>query len=135
MLLLYGPASIPFSEIIQFVLTVDRRLDLNSVPFTLPIGLIIDAFNLIWRSYDNSRSWREELRHIAQPGRDFSESNLFNILLAGSWLGATDPRDRVYAFLGHPAAKLGREKKTIVEPDYDVSKEEMFTKLTINLLS
>jgi hypothetical protein len=132
---LYGPTSIPFSEIIQFVLTVDRRLDLNSVPFTLPIGLIIDAFNLIWRSYDNARSWREELRHIAQPGRDFSESSFFNILLAGSWLGATDPRDRVYAFLGHPAAKRGREKKTMVEPDYDVSKEEMFTKLTIDLLS
>ncbi|KIM94620.1 hypothetical protein OIDMADRAFT_60396 [Oidiodendron maius Zn] len=132
---LYGPTSIPFSEIIQFVLTVDRRLDLNSVPFTLPIGLIIDAFNLIWRSYGNARSWREELRHIAQPGEDFSESNFFNILLAGSWLGATDPRDRVYAFLGHPAAKRGREKKTIVEPDYDASKEEMFTKLTIELLS
>lgn len=74
------------------------------------------------------------MRHIATSDEGLRESHFFNILLAGSWMGATDSRDRVYAFLGHPAARRGGHRKTIVEADYEIPKEELFSKLTIKLL-
>ena len=130
-LMLYGDTSILWSEVIQFIISVDKQIDLNSVPVTLSIGPTIDAFNMIWRSYDNPRSWRTQLRHVAKPTNDFAESHFFNILLTGSWMGATDPRDRVYAFLGHPAAQRNEGRNTIVNADYDISKEQLYTELTI----
>ena len=131
----YGDTALPWVELVQFIMSVDKQIDLGSTaPIDLPIGPTTDVFNSIWKSYDNPRSWRNQLRHVARPSEDFTKSSFFDILLAGSWMGATDPRDRVYAFLGHPAASRGQKKKSIMTPDYEITKEQLYTELTINLL-
>lgn len=55
---LYGRCSIPWAEVIQFIMSVDHRLDLNSVDISMPMDGIVDAFNMIWCSYDNATTWR-----------------------------------------------------------------------------
>jgi len=57
---LYGKHSIPWSDVIQFILLEHQRPDLAAVPVVLRIGRTIDAFNLIWCGYENAASWRTE---------------------------------------------------------------------------
>jgi len=45
---------------------------------------------------------------------------------------ATNPRDRVYALLGHPSALV--HGRLIVEPDYNKSKSDLFLELAVKLI-
>ena len=134
--LLYGRASISWSEIVQFIVLVDKQIDVNTAaPLDLSIGPVLEVFYAVWLSYDNPRSWRKQLRHIARPSPEFTSSHFLNVLLTGSSMEAADPRDRVYAFLGHATAKAKGANKTLVEADYEISKEQLYTDLTIRLLT
>src|ERR1700722_5108138 len=119
---LYGDLTIAWSQIVEFGLLFASLPDLGSVFSTLA-PRIIDSFNLIWSTYENPRTWRTELpltRALSKQSRSTSAeqlalrssrslsssaSHFLNVLVAGSAKSATDPRDFVYAFLGHPAAQ------------------------------
>jgi hypothetical protein len=62
-------------------------------------------------------------------------SNTFlDLLSLVRGLGCTDPRDRVYAFLGHPLAKLGEGTRTIVWPDYEKSYLDVYLEAAVNMV-
>lgn len=46
---------------------------------------------------------------------------------------ASDPRDYVYALLGHPSASINGVP--IIEPDYNKSPEELYFEVTMKILS
>ncbi|KAM0720640.1 hypothetical protein Q7P37_004777 [Cladosporium fusiforme] len=134
---LYGRHSIPWVEVIQFIMSVDHRLDLNKTNIALPMDGIVDAFNMIWCSYGNDTTWRNEkpfLKHIAERDEGLMHANFANILLAGGWLSATDPRDRVYAFLGHPAARVEGGARTVVKADYQTTATSLYTAVHQHLI-
>lgn len=74
------------------------------------------------------------LKHIAERDHGLVHANFTNILLAGGWLGATDPRDRVYAFLGHPAARVEGNTRTLVKADYRVTATSLFAAVHQHLI-
>ncbi|KAL1600661.1 hypothetical protein SLS60_007049 [Paraconiothyrium brasiliense] len=134
---LYGKHSIPWSDMIQFILIEHRRPDLKAVPVVLRIGRTIDAFNLIWCNYGNATSWRTErpyIRYLSGLPHHRLRKDLFNVLLTGARFDATDGRDHVYAFLGHPSASFSETKSTIIEADYKVTKEELYRHVATTLL-
>ncbi|TAQ87061.1 hypothetical protein B7494_g4609 [Chlorociboria aeruginascens] len=45
---------------------------------------------------------------------------------------STDPRDYVYALLGHPSARVDEAGGLIVDPDYTISTTEAYTNLAVN---
>ncbi|ETS84747.1 hypothetical protein PFICI_02772 [Pestalotiopsis fici W106-1] len=63
-----------------------------------------------------------------QPLYDFSE-----VLHWARIHISTDPRDYVYALLGHPSAIVGGD--LIIEPRYTVSTKEVYTTLAINTIT
>lgn len=126
---LYGRCSIPWAEVIQLIMSVDHRLDLNRAPVSMPMDGIVDAFNIILYSYGNGITWRNEkqfLKHIAERDHGLTHASFTNILLAGGWLGTTGPRDRVYAFLDHPAARVEGTTRALVKADYRVTATSLF---------
>jgi hypothetical protein len=46
----------------------------------------------------------------------------------------TDPRDRVFALLGHYSARTGPENQLIMKADYNMSKEEVYRKIATTTL-
>jgi len=49
-----------------------------------------------------------------------SRSNFCDVLQIGATFKASDPRDYVYAFLGHPAAQVKYKTGAIMDPDYTI---------------
>lgn len=62
--------------------------------------------------------------------------NFLNVLSTSVSLLATDPRDYIYGFLGHPAARIMShpENKLLVTPDYNKNVEEVYMDTTIALI-
>ena len=148
---LYGDLTIAWSQIVEFGLLFASLPDLGSVFSTLA-PRIIDSFNLIWSTYENPRTWRTELpltRALSKQSRSTSAeqlalrssrslsssaSHFLNVLVAGSAKSATDPRDFVYAFLGHPAAQSPSGKGTIVPANYSASVSKAYRDVALYLL-
>jgi Heterokaryon incompatibility protein (HET) len=120
-----GPYSINFSEIIQFVETymlsqqILHELDIYT-------GRTQAAFQEIWPSFDTVGSWLDEkplLKELANIYRQYNDHakaiGMVMVLHAGRYFSASDPRDHVFAFLGHPFLK------NIVEPDYTLPLEDV----------
>ncbi|KAK1750896.1 heterokaryon incompatibility protein-domain-containing protein [Echria macrotheca] len=63
-----------------------------------------------------------------------SERTFYDLLDHGSMLSCRDPRDRVYAFLGHPLARRQdsscEEDRPIIIPDYSKSLGELYLEVT-----
>ena len=73
-----------------------------------------------------------------QTKRDFGtfskDWTLLKLLNSAKGLKATDPRDFIYSFLGHPAA-LRSSDMTIIAPDYSIDHLETFHKFGTQWLS
>ncbi|KAF2123217.1 heterokaryon incompatibility protein-domain-containing protein [Lophiotrema nucula] len=126
-IVLYGSRSIQWSELIQFILLEYRRPELQAIPVTLKIGRTIDAFNLLWCTYGNFESWKIErpyIQYLSKLPHHASRSHFFNLLLTGARFNATDGRDHVYAFLGHPSA-VNKNNRRIFEADYSLDIDEV----------
>jgi hypothetical protein len=92
-----------------------------------------DAFATLWCTYgtsmsrENAELWNQDFppnRHICVPSISF-----LNVLMVASRYKATDARDFIYAFLGHPSAKLkidGPQGPTLVELDCTISTGELY---------
>ena len=73
------------------------------------------------------------IRHVWEVDEDGKPQCDF--LTALHWvriLRVTDPRDRVFALLGHPLAVLNGE--TVAKPDYNVSRGVVYTKLAATFI-
>lgn len=86
---------------------------------------MFSMFNVMFRSYTEVTSWTKHPMLEAIAADHASTTHTFiELLYAGSNFNATDPRDYVYAFLGHPAARL-RNGELLTTPDYRKSVEQI----------
>ncbi|KAI4594402.1 hypothetical protein KJ359_008426 [Pestalotiopsis sp. 9143b] len=88
---------------------------------------IVTHFNLkSWVCNHICMVWT--MKPDGQPLYDFSE-----VLHWARIHISTDPRDYVYALLGHPSAVIGGD--LIIEPRYTIPTEEVYTNLAINTIT
>lgn len=65
---------------------------------------------------------------------EFDELNFAYELHRARWHLASDPRDHVFALLGHPAAQDGPHGTRLMEANYEQPVEEVFHGLAMRLL-
>ncbi|KAK5263915.1 hypothetical protein LTR96_010633 [Exophiala xenobiotica] len=126
-LLLYGQASINWSYLVELMLFVALRADVGAVIGNVKSGMFWDVFEDIWRSFGNPVSWRNELPLTKSMNHPNSSSRFIDILNDGRQYKATNQRDRVYAFLGHPSVSSGsRNQAVALISDYDKSVDDVY---------
>jgi hypothetical protein len=129
----YGATFIALSEAVQAAFILAWRSDLQN---GFRVGRLGNALTDILSTFGKKETWIEErtlLRHV----RGFMELNarvtLIQVIGSAARFQATDPRDYVYAFLGHPAAKRNDGTSCILEADYKLSIEDTFKQLVQSL--
>ncbi|KAI6912364.1 hypothetical protein D0867_06313 [Hortaea werneckii] len=131
----WGSSEILFASIIEFVTLVNQQ---TWVPVNLELGRIIDTFFLLWATYDTEVSWKNErprIRGFASLPVNKTRCEFFNVLLVTLHYQATDPRDKIYASLGHPSAQTKADQGTIVSPDYGRSLIRVHFELACSLMT
>jgi hypothetical protein len=103
--ILYGKSEMQWAELVELMLCTAARSDLNTITGRLNAGLIVDMFEDLWRSYGNEPSWRMDMPVTKIRSGPSDSQGLVDILQGGRYFSATDARDHVYAFLGHPSAR------------------------------
>jgi hypothetical protein len=84
------------------------------------------ARNRIWGTF--CTEWQLEIYE------ESPEWSLLDILYHSRQLIASDPRDHVYAFLGHQSARHPDTGQLIVSPDYTISTEAMLLEFAVRWL-
>lgn len=112
-IVLYGRAEFGYRDLITVLGW------LNASPWSIKFGLSSLFIHLEWAD------WRLGAQNPAY--------GFVDLLSHAALLSCSDPRDKVYAFLGHP---LGRSLITngLVKPDYQKSSEQVFLELSQALL-
>lgn len=137
-----GHARLPWSELVELSMCMGIRADLVALTGSarLTYESITDAFIEIWLFFDNSATWRNDIlvTKYFNEHRDAYEADFTDILSAARSYKATDIRDHVYAFLGHPVARLERDKSLpsgkIVDADYRISVDEVHFRVAVEIL-
>jgi hypothetical protein len=100
-------------------------------------GRIADTFTEIQCGFDNPRSWRYQRPYLAfwADIAHKERQSFLDVLFTARVLEASDKRDHVYAFLGHPTARTLADR-LLVEPDYSPGKtpEDVFFDVACALL-
>ena len=131
--LFYGAVSINFSEVVQSAFILSLLPDLQG---KYPTGMLLDAFQAIFSTYAKENAWIQEkhvLRHSQNYLQEAFKTGLSEILLAGRGFQASNPLDHIYAFLGHPTAKVELGSSSILEADYTITIEEATHRLVERL--
>jgi len=111
--ILYGTEEIPYRDLIHV------RYWLNTSAWAVRYGLSSLYIHLEWAD------WRSPPRH--------SEYTFLDLLSHASLLTCSDPRDKIYAFLGHPLARTP-SGDLIVKPDYEKHPKEIYLELSKKLI-
>jgi hypothetical protein len=86
-------------------------------------GRVSDAFWYIWSTSPAQDTWVTEntlLPEYAAYIRRKRVTSFSDIVDTGRKFEASDKRDYIYAFLGHPTAKIGQDEKLILDADYSI---------------
>jgi hypothetical protein len=128
-LLAYGSSMIDFAEVMDFVQAWAKTG--SSFPgVSIRTGHISDLFRYIWSSYvkDDKNSWFKSsciLRVLFQRSLKSAKLDFLDVLFRARHIQkATDHRDFVYAFLGHPLARSD-DGELLVMADYTKSLSEL----------
>lgn len=134
-IVLYGSRTISWSAIVEIALFWDGYPALQAAA-DLHIGQFVDTFRYLWCSYDRQVSWKTESafvrQEVANQDKTFSSSQFFNVLTCAIRYESSLECDKIYAFLGHPAARYGTG--TIVEADYNRSGLEVCREVALKLM-
>lgn len=117
---LYGTAEFPYRELIRVLDWM--KVQSWSTKFQVP-GLLVHSRWSNWRQ-DNQYGHADKL----------DNTSFLDLLSHGAMLSCSDPRDYVYAFLGHPFAR-GPDGKPAIVLDYARSPEEIYLEVSILLMS
>ncbi|RDW60553.1 hypothetical protein BP6252_11936 [Coleophoma cylindrospora] len=112
-LVLYGQSDFRYRDLITVLHCLSRST------WSLKFGISTLFIHLEWAD------WR------AKP--ECSEYTFVDLLSHASLLSCSDPRDKVYAFLGHPLARL-LNGGTLVKPDYQKDPKQVYHELAIALI-
>jgi hypothetical protein len=128
-----GKSSLPFGDIALFVLVYDSTVIVPKSD-SLPTERIMDAFWSIWSTFGMKESWINEKSTVKEYAHEMkrrygTDSNAAILILsAGRQFEASDDRDHIYAFLGHPALR------GILKPDYGAALDHVCLALAQRLL-
>ncbi|KAE9378651.1 hypothetical protein N431DRAFT_146487 [Stipitochalara longipes BDJ] len=118
-LALIGDASIDFVDLIRFILRLERRTMLMD-----QLGLFIAGKSNVYTTFPaRSRDLNGEVD---------DDYNFLEMLEVTRNKKASDPRDYVYALLGHPSASINGVP--IVEPDYNKPVAQLCFEVTMKIL-
>jgi hypothetical protein len=112
-IMLYGNARCPYRELISIVSWA------RSQPWGSKYGITGWAVHAVWSDWTQIPA--------------FPNVGLFDLLSHGAMLFCQDPRDRVYAFLGHPLARNADGSSAFPLPDYTKDYREVYQEVS-NLL-
>lgn len=145
-IVMYGAISTAFSKMMSLAVTVDQRSSHSFLADHAPeisqaqsqCYVLSQAFQDVWTAFRAQNKWIEEspilsnIRYAVLHGTEDKHLLLW-LLNLGRSKNASDPRDYIYALLGHPAARVQRayEPCTIVAPDYTLSTQAVFKALTL----
>lgn len=114
-----------------YVLWGQTEIDWRSLIFLLKeIGDQRIAVGDLWNKV--GVEWNFWLAHLAYNPSKQSLLHLIELIYAARGHSATDPRDHVYAFLGHPANLL--DGRALLRAEYTRTRAEVFRDTTIKLL-
>ncbi|KAJ3955435.1 hypothetical protein N0V92_008036 [Colletotrichum tropicale] len=128
-LLAYGRSTVDFTEVLDFVAAWVRNNQITR-GLVFKAGHIISLFRFVWATFteDVERSWYSSshiLKRIARLQKDGGVLELEDVLFrARGGQRATDKRDLVYAFLGHPRARSS-DGELLIEADYTRTLQEL----------
>jgi hypothetical protein len=140
---LYGTLRFSWAPVIGFVMLLANRVDLQAVQVYLNIGRLCDTFEAVWSAKTMESSWEDASPYVKDLRNACIRSNenlkipfkqWTNILMTGSRFEASDPRDHVYAFLGHPAALSRDDNKPLVDADYSLQRSDLYWITAVRLL-
>jgi hypothetical protein len=137
-LLFCGLDSLKLSSLIQAVLLYVIRLELPRLSPKLRTEQLVNAFGDIFMNYGRVDTWASEvplLKEVEEDAREIYSINFPNVLETGRAFKATDPRDYVYAFLGHPSAKLPDGVTSIIRPDYNIDTDLLYLKVAFKIMT
>lgn len=138
-LLAYGRSTINFTEIMEFNIAYRQLRDSIKTFPNVHFPSTYQVFKYIWATYVTNidQSWYRSSLILITIARDASRTNalefedvLFRTLRMQK---ATEPRDHVYAFLGHPLARF-KDGQLCVKADYTISLGELRLRLFSRLI-
>lgn len=138
----WGRTRFPFGELVELMVCLAMRGDLSAFlgNATPRYGPIYDAYYSIWRSFDNAVSWRNDMPVLRTVNQAWAESSLhfIDVIFSGTGYKAKDARDYVYAFLGHPTARMlprdNSPAQLIVDADYHISVDDLYLRVAKKIL-
>ncbi|OCK80879.1 HET-domain-containing protein [Lepidopterella palustris CBS 459.81] len=135
--MLWGKAGVGFAEVMELVEWLRCRPDFSQPICPQVVLKWSDIFLQNQCTLGNKSTWRTDLPLSAWFSNTAAtipkNESFIEVLRTGRKLKATDPRDRVYGFLGSLLA-LTDDGLVIVEPDYAKSAEEVYLEIGYALL-
>lgn len=117
---LYGVVEFSYRDLMKLAVWITRC----APSLEARAGVSIYTIHTDWADW--SPDWQKTSTY---PNEDF-----LDLLNHCRWLGCTDPRDRVYAYLGHPLARVYPGRDLIVDPDYTKSVKDVYLDLAKQLI-
>ncbi|KAH7312664.1 heterokaryon incompatibility protein-domain-containing protein [Stachybotrys elegans] len=116
---LYGQHDFLYADLIQVASWASQQ------PSLLQFGIPSLRIHVEWRDWTASGS-SDNMMSMASPPKTF-----YDLVDHASLLSCRDPRDHVYAFLGHPLARRGDGGGLLVKPDYRKQDAEVFLEFMV----
>jgi hypothetical protein len=129
--ILYGNRNIDWDSCFTVLHWLRHRGYLISYNFRIEwSGIHMDKRN-VWAKLNNYMEYGEGAQSgcIETPVIPWT---LLDVLHSSRCLSATDPKDHIYAFLGHHSASHSVTGKLIVSPDYTTNVEQVYSDLATN---
>jgi hypothetical protein len=132
----WGSSCIEFSDFIVVCLMGMILPDFADGMF--PIASAFQGVNtVIFNHFTSKKTWISD-RSLPKLERGiytsrYPDISLTTLLMVGSRFNSSDPRDHVYALLGHPRARLEDGVTSVVKVDYTLSKLDIYKQLVRNV--
>jgi hypothetical protein len=101
----WGGHEFNIADLLELCCWNEFRTDIKGITGNWPYGLLMDLFDRFYATYGNSKSWRASRHFIRREFETFQtdthKASLADLLRRSGRVAAFDPRDHVYAFLGH----------------------------------
>lgn len=134
----WGNATLDFADLIELACLYDGSSKISNLlgGYNLTLRFLKTLFRCVYRTYGKTEFWGSDKPYYFKrlSDRHPLQSGLFlDVLIIGKALNASENKDHIYAFLGSPLS-LYDEGRTVVEPDYSKSEEEVNLELADTLL-
>ncbi|KAE8450788.1 hypothetical protein EG329_005701 [Mollisiaceae sp. DMI_Dod_QoI] len=116
---MFGDTTIDFVDLIRFILRLECRT------------LLIDQLGLVTAAKANIFT-TFPARSLELAGEVDEDWDFLELMEVTRGQKASDPRDYVYALLGHPSALI--DDATIVEPDYNIKVNDLLFNVAVKLM-